>query len=273
MAEVIVSGAFDDVRSPQMRFLEEAAQLGSVHLLLWSDQAVEALTGWRPRFPAAERRYFVESVRYVERVTEVQGAVEEAGLAESVDRRPAAWVLPEGEDTPARRAWCAAAGLACRVIPGAGLEHFSSQPEIDSARRAGVKKVVVTGCYDWLHSGHVRFFEEAAQFGNLYVVVGNDLNVRNLKGEGHPLFPQDLRRYMVGSIRFVHQALITSGWGWMDAEPDIEKVQPDIYLVNEDGDMPEKRAFCSEHRLEYVVLKRLPKEGLRPRSSTDLRGF
>ena len=46
-----------------------------------------------------------------------------------------------------------------------------------------------------------------------------------------------------------------------------------IYLVNEDGDKPEKRAFCNEHGLEYVVLQRLPKDGLIRRSSTDLRGY
>ena len=105
------------------------------------------------------------------------------------------------------------------------------------------------------------------------MVVGNDANVRNLKGGGHPLYPQNLRRYMVGAIRFVYQALITSGWGWMDAEPDIAQIRPDIYLVNEDGDKPEKLAFCREHGLEYVVLRRLPKQGLERRTSTDLRGF
>ena len=59
----------------------------------------------------------------------------------------------------------------------------------------------------------------------------------------------------------------------MDAEPEIERTAPDIYVVNEDGDKPEKRAFCAEHGLEYVVLKRTPKDGLSKRSSTDLRGF
>ena len=78
---------------------------------------------------------------------------------------------------------------------------------------------------------------------------------------------------MVGSIRYVTQALITSGMGWMDAAPEIARLQPDIYAVNEDGDVPEKRAFCAEHGLEYVVLKRAPAEGLPRRQSTDLRGF
>jgi cytidyltransferase-like protein len=135
------------------------------------------------------------------------------------------------------------------------------------------KKVVVTGCFDWLHSGHVRFFEETSGFGDLYVVLGHDENVALLKGEGHPQFPQDERRYMVQSIRFVERAMISSGDGWMDAEPEIALIKPDIYVVNEDGDKPEKQAFCKEHGLEYIVLKRLPKEGLPQRTSTDLRGF
>ena len=132
---------------------------------------------------------------------------------------------------------------------------------------------MVTGCYDWLHSGHVRFFEEVSELGDLYVVVGNDANVRFLKGEGHPLYPQDERRYVVGAIRHVAQALVSSGMGWMDAEPEIATIGAEIYAVNEDGDKPEKRAFCDEHGLEYVVLKRVPKEGLPKRESTALRGF
>ena len=79
--------------------------------------------------------------------------------------------------------------------------------------------------------------------GDLYVVVGHDENIRLLKGEGHPLFPQDERAYMVGSIRFVKQTLISSGHGWMDAEPEIAIIKPQIYAVNQDGNKPEKREF------------------------------
>jgi glycerol-3-phosphate cytidylyltransferase-like family protein len=87
------------------------------------------------------------------------------------------------------------------------------------------------------------------------------------------MFDQDERRYMVGAIRYVRQALISSGHGWLDAEPEFARVRPDMYAVNEDGDKPEKRAFCEEQGIEYVVLKRLPKPGLPKRVSTALRGF
>ena len=133
--------------------------------------------------------------------------------------------------------------------------------------------VLVTGCYDWFHSGHVRFTEEASAFGDLYVCLGSDDNVRLLKGEGHPLLPQGERRYMVGSIKYVKQALITTGTGWVDADPEIRRLKPDIYAVNEDGDKGGKREYCQRMGLEYLVLKRTPAPGLPKRSSTDLRGF
>ena len=33
------------------------------------------------------------------------------------------------------------------------------------------KRVFVSGCYDMLHSGHVAFFKEASQYGDLYVGI------------------------------------------------------------------------------------------------------
>jgi cytidyltransferase-like protein len=44
------------------------------------------------------------------------------------------------------------------------------------------KKVFVSGCYDLLHSGHVAFFKEASQFGDLYVGIGSDETIKDLKG-------------------------------------------------------------------------------------------
>jgi cytidyltransferase-like protein len=137
----------------------------------------------------------------------------------------------------------------------------------------GRKKVVVTGCYDWFHSGHVRFCEEVSAYGDLYVCVGHDENIRFLKGEGHPLLCQEERRYVVGSIKYVKQCLISTGDGWLDADPEIRRLKPDIYAVNDDGDKGGKREYCEKMGIQYLVLQRTPAPGLPRRSSTDLRGF
>ena len=174
---------------------------------------------------------------------------------------------------PARKNTVQSMACSYQVIPHKALAGFPIDNTRSTSEISGKKKVIVSGCFDWVHSGHMRFFEEVSEFGDLYVVIGHDENLKLLKGEGHPLFPQDERRYWVQSIRFVKEALISSGHGWLDAEPEILKVKPDIYAVNEDGDKPEKRNFCLDHGIEYKVLKRQPKPGLPVRISSELRGF
>jgi cytidyltransferase-like protein len=271
--KIFVSGSFDDLRSRHVRFLDEAAQLGPVHVLLWSDQLVQTLTGKDPKFPQTERQYFVEAIRYVQQVTLVEYLSSPDSLPLGMVESNAIWAVPADTDTPAKSGFCKGNGIGYRVIPEDVLRQFPSKPMHALVDTSGRKKVVVTGCYDWLHTGHVRFFEETSQLGDLHVVIGNDANVRFLKGEGHPLIQEAERLYMVHAIRYVTEAWISSGTGWMDAEPEIGQIRPHYYAVNEDGDKPEKRAFCQSHQLEYVVLKRLPKEGLPKRESTKLRGF
>ena len=269
--QVVVCGGFDDLRSRQLRFLEEAAKLGELTVLLSPDETIQALTGKAPKFPLAERHYFLDAVRYVTRVVPLTTPVDSDALPALDGARPQLWVDEEGATNAARRAFCENHGLDYRVLPAAQLGGFPAPPPMPST--PGRKKVIATGCYDWFHSGHVRFCEEVSAYGDLYVILGHDANIRLLKGEGHPLIAEAERRYVVGSIKYVKQALIASGDGWLDADPEIQRLRPDIYAVNEDGDKGGKREYCQKLGIEYLVLKRTPAPGLPRRSSTDLRGF
>ena len=64
---VVVSGAFDDIRSRHIRFLEEAARTG-LTVLLWADDLVKQQQGRPPQLPEAERFYFLQAIRFVQRV-------------------------------------------------------------------------------------------------------------------------------------------------------------------------------------------------------------
>ena len=271
---VVLCDSFDHMRATHIRLLDQAGAWGPVHVFLWSDDTVKALTGEAPKFPQEERLYYVQSIRYVREVTVVHGLPHEHALPESVDTRGTCWVVPQDRDHPAKQAFAREHGLTYQVIARDRLDTFPAWTDDDPVTDCPDRpKVLVTGCYDWFHTGHVRFFEEVSELGNLYVVVGHDRNIRLLKGDGHPMFGEQERRYIAGSIRFVKQALISTGNGWLDAEPEIKRIRPDIYAVNEDGDKPVKRQFCEENGIRYVVLKRLPKPGLPRRESTHLRGF
>ncbi|MGA2661632.1 MAG: adenylyltransferase/cytidyltransferase family protein [Verrucomicrobiota bacterium] len=269
--QVVVTGVFEDIRSRHFRFLEEAARFGEVTVVVWPDAAAQGLTGKPPRFPLAERLYLLNAIRYVRRAVPLQGPANPEAPPVMRGFQADLWVDEPSPTNAARLAACRQRGLQYRVLSAQLLKGFPQPPPQPGA--SGRKKVVVTGCYDWFHSGHVRFFEEVSAYGDLYVIVGHDANIRLLKGQGHPLLPQEERRYLVGSITYVAQALISSGQGWVDADPEIQRLRPDIYAVNEDGDKGGKREYCAQRGMEYLVLKRLPAPGLPGRSSTDLRGF
>ncbi len=132
------------------------------------------------------------------------------------------------------------------------------------------KKVMVSGCYDLIHGGHIAFFKTAAAYGKLYVVIGQDQNLLQLKGKA-PYFSQDERKYIISSVRFVHEVLIATGSGMLDFEPDMRRIKPDIFIVNTDGHTPAKEKLCRELGVEYKVLERIPEPGLPPRSSSGTK--
>ena len=132
------------------------------------------------------------------------------------------------------------------------------------------KKVMVSGCYDLLHGGHIAFFKAAATYGNLYVSIGRDESLFQLKGK-RPFLNEKERLFIVGSIRYVHEAFIASGTGMLDFEPDLIRVKPDIFIVNEDGHNPDKEKLCKKLAIEYKVLERIPEPGLPARASSTIK--
>lgn len=132
------------------------------------------------------------------------------------------------------------------------------------------KKVFVSGCYDLLHSGHVEFFQQASQFGDLYVGIGSDATYLEYKHR-KPMFPQEERLFMVRNIKAVKEAYINQGSGVIDFLPTLDLVQPDVFVVNAEGGSPTKRKLCEERGIQYIELERTPHEGLQARSSSSLK--
>jgi cytidyltransferase-like protein len=134
------------------------------------------------------------------------------------------------------------------------------------------KKVFVSGCFDMLHSGHVAFFKEASQFGDLYVGVGSDKTIHDLKGR-ETINSEDERKYMIEALKYVKKAVVNTGSGHMDFVKELTDLKPEVFVVNEDGDSPDKVSLCKKLGVEYVVLKRIPDAGLPARSTTSIRNI
>jgi cytidyltransferase-like protein len=133
-----------------------------------------------------------------------------------------------------------------------------------------VKKVFVSGCFDMLHSGHVEFFSEAAKYGDLYVALGSDKTVFELKGRS-PVNNEQERLFMVRSISFVKNAFISRGSGILDFKTELREIMPDYFIVNADGHIFEKQVLCHELGIQYIILERKPHPGFDAHSTTELR--
>ena len=147
------------------------------------------------------------------------------------------------------------------------LEEASA--DVQTERQSTRKRVMMSGCVDLMHSGHVACFAEASKLGDLYFCLGSDKNIELLKHK--PMIPEQERLYMVKAIRYVHDVRISRGSGDLDWLTEVDDIKPDIFFVNEDGDRPAKREACQRLGIKYVVGKREPAEGLEARSSTDLK--
>ena len=131
-------------------------------------------------------------------------------------------------------------------------------------------KAFVSGCFDMLHSGHVEFFHEAAEYGDLYVALGSDRTIFELKGRSTVNNEQE-RLFMVKAVSSEKDAFISRGSGILDFEVELRQIMPDYFIVNADGHIPEKRDLCHALGIEYIILDRKPHPGFEARSTTQLR--
>src|SRR5207248_2198368 len=68
----------------------------------------------------------------------------------------------------------------------------------DDVRASGEKIILANGCFDLVHAGHVRYLAGAkALGGRLLVAVNSDRQVRDLKGEGRPVTPENERAEII----------------------------------------------------------------------------
>lgn len=132
------------------------------------------------------------------------------------------------------------------------------------------KKVLVSGCFDLLHVGHIQFLRDASSYGHLFVAVGTDKNLELLKSKA-PYFSQEERAFMLKNIKCVEDAFMASGSGMLDFEPDLKRIKPDLFVVNRDGHTKEKEQLCKEQGVKYIILERIPPKGLAARASSQTK--
>ncbi|MDP1722021.1 MAG: adenylyltransferase/cytidyltransferase family protein [Candidatus Gottesmanbacteria bacterium] len=123
------------------------------------------------------------------------------------------------------------------------------------------RTVLVGGCFDLLHYGHIRFLEEAKKLGDhLVVALESDENVRKKKGESRPIHTQEQRKTMLESLSCVDEVIALPVMNTHQQYFDlVERVHPQIIAITQ-GDPVEtnKREQATKIDAELVVVSKVP---------------
>ena len=139
----------------------------------------------------------------------------------------------------------------------------------DRLDAAGQRIVFTNGCFDLLHAGHVRYLQQARGLGDALVVgLNSDRSVRELKGEGRPLNPQDDRAEVLAALGCVDYVVVFDGKRATDL---LRTVRPHVYAkggdYTPDSLDPEERGALEACSADITILPLVP-----GRSTTALVG-
>lgn len=104
---------------------------------------------------------------------------------------------------------------------------------VKKIKDTGRSIVLVGGCFDILHFGHIKFLEKAKKEGDVLIVaLESDENIKRLKGKGRPIHFQKKRAEMLAALEFVDFVIclpfMKSGNDYLDL---VKKVKPDLIAV------------------------------------------
>lgn len=98
-------------------------------------------------------------------------------------------------------------------------------------------RVMASGVFDILHTGHISYLEQAKAFGDeLYVVVANDNTVRKNKHE--PITPESMRVRIVSALKPVDKAVLGKDG---DMFAILDDIRPDIIVLGFDQRFDENK--------------------------------
>ncbi len=105
-------------------------------------------------------------------------------------------------------------------------------PLLAAERAAGRRVALANGCFDLLHVGHVRLLKDACGEADVLVVALNsDASVRQQKGEGRPIVPEDERMELVAALEGVSYVTL---FGEPTARELLETLRPEVHVKGTD---------------------------------------
>lgn len=121
-----------------------------------------------------------------------------------------------------------------------GLQGLRDERSVKTSAAKKAKRVLVFGCFDLLHLGHLFFFERAKRAGGrgakLFVVVARDSNAARAKGR-KPFFDENERKKLLSGLRVVDEVILG---GKKDLFRILRELRPDVVVLGFDQRVDER---------------------------------
>ncbi len=103
--------------------------------------------------------------------------------------------------------------------------------------------VLVGGCFDLLHYGHISFLKQAKALGDyLVVALESDENVRHAKGDTRPIHTQQQRKEMLEAVSSVDEVILLppmhSDKEYFDL---VTRIKPAVIVITEGDPVKDKK--------------------------------
>lgn len=105
------------------------------------------------------------------------------------------------------------------------------------------------GCFDLMHPGHIKHFQEAKSMGDILIVtITPDKYID--KGPGRPAFTQDLRAESIAALECVNYVAVNK---WPTAEKTLRLLRPDIYVKGQEFEKLEDKTGKIQREYDVVA--------------------
>ncbi len=113
--------------------------------------------------------------------------------------------------------------------------------------------VLVGGCFDIIHKGHIIFLEHAKKQGDiLFVLLESDMTIRKLKGSGRPVNNQQDRATVVSALKYVDYVICLPSLYTNDKyDRLIQKIKPHIIATTKN----DPQRYHKERQAKQVQAK------------------
>jgi len=139
---------------------------------------------------------------------------------------------------------------------------------ISQHKKNSQKIVMVTGCFDLLHCGHLIFLNFAKKQGNILIIgLGADSTIKKLKGKNRPIMNQKLRARVIAGLEIVDYVIINKeklvNYN-IDFSCLVAKIKPDVFVVPRiDKKLNYKKKLIEKYGGRLIACRRLPPNHLK----------